>query len=338
MPISDLDMTDSVYPRQRREDRDVLIRRGLKLTHLRLMVALGETGQISGAAALLNMSQPAASRMLADLENTLGATLHDRHPRGITLNATGRFLSEKAKRLLLELDETSMEIDRLASGARGRVHVGAVTGPAIQIVLPVIREARITHPDIEIAVQVDTSDRLSEGLLSRDLDFYIGRVFDQVDGRAVSLRTIGPEPISLIVRAGHPLLRQDPPTLRESLKYDWVMQPHGGLLRRTIETYLLDRALPIPDRITSTASILLTLAMIEGSNAISPVSRAVAEFHGAGIQANGRIAQLPIAKDLAVVPYSMVRRRDEELAPSAAVIAGLVERKLAPALRHSLRR
>ena len=326
-------MPDQVYPRPQpllsaQSERDLLIRQGLKLRHLRLMVALEETGQISGAAALLNMTQPAASRLLADLERTLGASLHDRHPRGVSLNETGQFLAVRARRLLSELDETGREISRMTSGTRGRVCVGAVTAPAIEIVLPAIREVRIAHPDIEIAVQVDTSDRLGEALLSRDLDFYIGRVFDQMDARAVSLRPIGPEPIALIVRRDHPLTRHEGVTLADCIAYDWVMQPHGGLLRGTMEAYLLERGLPVPSRITSTASILLTLAMIAGSNAIAPISRTVAEFHGGREGMNAPITRLPVAPELAVVPYALVRRRDDALSPSAAIVHKLIENKL----------
>lgn len=154
-------MPDRVYPAVAHPAvfaRDGLIRRGLKLQHLRLMAALEETGQISGAAVLLNMTQPAASRLLAELERAVGASLHHRHPRGVTLNESGRFLAVRARRLLLELDEAGREISRMTAGTRGRVHIGAVTAPAIEIVLPAIRDARVTHPDIEISVQVDTTE------------------------------------------------------------------------------------------------------------------------------------------------------------------------------------
>lgn len=323
-------MPDRVYPGSRGRGEDRLIRQGLKLPHLRLIAALEETGQISAAAALLNMTQPAASRMLAELERTLGASLHDRHPRGVTLNETGRFLAARARRMLFELDETGREILRMASGTRGRVTVGAVTAPAIEILLPAIREVRITHPDIEVAVQVDTSDRLAEGLLSHELDFYLGRVSDRMEARGVSLRPIGAEPIALVVRTEHPLTRRKDLTLADCIAFDWVMQPHGGLLRRTVEAYLMERGLPVPGRITSTASILLTLAMIAGSNAIAPISRAVATFHGGGEGMNGPITQLPVAPDLSVVPYALVRRRDEALSPSAATFLRSIENRLEP--------
>ena len=73
-------------PRERIETvapsrRDELLRRGLRFSQLRLLVALAETGRVSAAAAQLAMTQPAASRLLAELEKTAEATLYTRHAR-----------------------------------------------------------------------------------------------------------------------------------------------------------------------------------------------------------------------------------------------------------------
>ncbi|SFP04115.1 LysR family transcriptional regulator [Tranquillimonas alkanivorans] len=305
--------------------RDRLVRQGLTLRHLRLMAAVEETGQISAAAAQLSVSQPAASRMLSDIERLVGAKLYDRHPRGIVLNEAGALLAARARRTLRDLDETGHEIAQLSSGRRGRVEAGAVTGPALELVLPAIRQARVTHPEIGVNVLVDTSDKLGEALLSGRLDFYIGRLLDTVDPRAVSLRTIGPEPVSLIVREDHPLLKRNVPTLEECLTYDWVMQPPGGLLRRTAELYLLERGHPLPARVVSTSSLLVTLAIIGGSNAVAPVARSVAGFYASDEGLAGRIRTLPLATDMTVVPYSIVTRKDEPLPQAAEVFLRMIE-------------
>ncbi|NIR46835.1 MAG: LysR family transcriptional regulator, partial [Gemmatimonadetes bacterium] len=96
----------------------------------------------------------------------------------------------------------------MTRGVRGLVRIGAVTGPALEIVLPVIRDLRVTYPEIEITVTVDTSDKLAEGLLSQELDFYLGRLPEDVDARAFQMRPVGPEPVALIVRLEHPLVRR----------------------------------------------------------------------------------------------------------------------------------
>lgn len=299
-----------------RRTRDDLIRRGLRFSQLRLIVALQDINQISGAAAQIAMTQPAASRLLAELEQTVGAKLYNRHPRGVTLTKSGERLAQKAQSILRILDESHAEISEIETGTRGLVRIGAVSGPALELVLPVIREMRVTYPDIEIAVDVDTSDKLAESLLAHKSDFYLGRLPDGVDARAVELQEIGPEPARLIVRAGHPLTEKSNLSFDDCLAYDWVMQNRGGLLRRTVEAYLLQAGYEPPARILSTSSLLLTLAIISQTSAIAPVARSVAQFYSGEDALDGRIRTLDIAEDMVVVPFALIRRRQDS--PTAA--------------------
>tara|TARA_R110000751_G_scaffold47261_8_gene105934 strand:+ start:9602 stop:10597 length:996 start_codon:yes stop_codon:yes gene_type:complete len=310
--------------------RDELLRRGLRFSQLRLLAALAETGRISSAAAQLAMTQPAASRLLAELEKTAEAQLYTRHARGVTLTETGRLLARRAHVILRQLDQGHAEIQEATRGARGLVRVGAVTGPAMEIVLPVIRELRVTYPEIEIAVQVDTSDKLAEQLLKLELDFYIGRLPDEVDARAVTLRPIGPEPVSLIVRPEHPLTRLEQVRIEDCLIYDWVMQPPGGLQRRTVESWLLENGLPLPRRVLGTSSVLLTLALIADTNAVAPLSRAVARFFAARGGPGGSIRLLDVAEGVAVTPFSLIRRAADAPSPAAARVLKLIEAQIEP--------
>lgn len=305
--------------------RDRLARRGLKLVHLRLLATLSQTGQVSAAAAHLAMSQPAASRHLAELETIAGVDLYQRNARGLTLTAFGQRLAAWADRVLRDLDAAEREIGEMAAGQRGLVSVGSVTGPALDLVLPALRRARVTHPGISANVVVDTSDKLAEQLLSERLDFLIGRIPPDADPNLFAARLIGQEPMSLIVRANHPLLRTGRPTLRDSVEYDWVLQAPGGLLRRTVETYLLERGLPMPARVLSTSSTLMTLAVISQSNAIAALSQAVADFFSDPEGLNARLATLPIAPDLAVSAYSMLRLVDRPLSPASQMLWDIME-------------
>src|SRR5918994_5494380 len=92
------------------EDGDRLLRSGLKLQHMRMILALDEHGQISAAAHMLNISQPAASRMIAEMEDILGVPLCRRLPRGVELTPFGVALARRARAMLLELREVDREI------------------------------------------------------------------------------------------------------------------------------------------------------------------------------------------------------------------------------------
>lgn len=307
--------------------QDEFIRRGLRLPHLRLLVALEATGQMSSAASRLAITQPAASRLMVDLERIVGAALYRRHARGVTLTEAGTLLAQKAHTILRQLNDASQEIGEMVGGVRGHVRIGAVTGPALEIVLPALRELRIAYPEIEISVDVETSDKLAASLLSRELDFYIGRLPDDIDGRAVRMRRIGPEPIGFIARSGHPLTGEKAITIANCLPFDWVMQPPNGLMRREVETYLLENGYPIPQRILSTASLLLTLAIIGETNAIAPLARSVGEFYSRRSGLGGNIALLDMADHIAVSPFSFVFSADQALSPAASRVLTALERR-----------
>ena len=305
-----------------------LIRAGLRLPQLRLLLAIADIGQISGAAAQVGMTQPAASRLLAELERTAGAPLFDRHPRGVVLTQAGALLARRARSALRDIATAFAEVDMLASGAGGVVRIGTVTGPGLELVLPLIRDMRVTYPEIEFDVTVDTSDMLAEALFAHRIDFYIGRVLANVNPRDVTVRHIGPEPIALLVRKDHPLLRKTNLTLQDTLAHDWVMQAPGGLLRRAVEAYLLRHDLPPPSRTLSTSSLLLTLGIISDTNVVAPVARSVADVLVSPGRINGDLRILDVAGDMAVDPYGLVSLRDAAPTPAVARIMTLLEDRI----------
>src|SRR5436190_627119 len=80
-----------------------IFRLGLKMSHLQLILAIEEHGQISAAADSLSISQPAASRMLSEVETIVKAPLCARVARGVELTQYGRALARRARTIFLEL-------------------------------------------------------------------------------------------------------------------------------------------------------------------------------------------------------------------------------------------
>ena len=297
-----------------------LLRSSLKLSHMRMIVALQDTNQISAAAHILNISQPAASRMIAEMEEILSVPLCRRLPRGVELTPYGITLARRARAMLLELREVDREISDLKSGKGGAVFLGSVTAPAIGLAVPAIKRIRSSFPRIEISMQVDTSAVLARELLASRHDFIIARIPDDLNPRLFEARVIGIEKACLIVRRGHPLADGRPVGLDRVSGFDWVFQPGGSLLRRTIETYFMSHNVPLPDRILNTTSLLLTLVMVAQSDAIAPVALDVAKFINADDGLAGAIEILPIAFDIDVQPYSLIMARNRALSPAAKLL------------------
>ena len=301
------------------EDEDQLARTGIRIPHLKLIVSLDDYGQISAAASVLNMSQPAASRMLSEMEAILDAPLCERLPRGIALTPHGKALARRSRTILLELREAGREITDLKNGTGGSVHLGAVTAPAVQIVIPVIRQIREQFPRIKINVQVETSNILAKDLLGSRHDFIIARIPDDLNPRQFSSREIGIEKACLIVRRGHPLAARERVALEELNAFEWVFQPDGSLLNRTVEKLFLSRSVPLPERIVNTSSMLMTMMMVQESNAISPIAFEVAKRF-ARQHGDGPLSILDLGYDINVQPFSLITVRDRPLSPAAMTL------------------
>lgn len=298
-----------------------LLARGLKLSHLRILAALSRTGQIGLAAAQLGITQPAASRLLAEIEALTGHPAHRRDGRGIALTDTGARLATRAARILAELADAGRDLSDTANGTTGHVALGAVTGPALDRVLPALRTARLALPQVSIEVEVGTSDLLADLLLAARLDFALARVPPSKDPALFTLRPIGHEPVSLVTRADHALTRHPAPQPRDLLAYDWLLPGPQAILTQTVLARLAALGLPAPPGKLATSSFLLTLALIRQSNAIAPLATAVAHSFA---HPGSPYAVLPVDLGLTVAPYGLMTRAGATLPPAARRLADLI--------------
>lgn len=297
--------------------------RQLKPVQLRLLAELGETGALGVAAARIGIAQPAASRLLAEMEETLGLGLHLRQGRGLRLTQVGEALARRAARIQFELADAAREIAEAATGRAGVVRVGAVTGPALSLVLPALTDLQRQLPDYRAEVTVATSVELCDQLRDGRLDFALARLGS--GETQLQAQRLGGEPLSLIVRRGHPLLAQPEVTLSDLLRHDWVMGDDETLLTQTVMARLAELHLPGPQRRISTSSFLFTLALLNQTEAIAPLATAVVD----SLAANPAFpfVALPVDLGLAVAPYSLVTRVESRLTPSAQrLVDGILSR------------
>lgn len=301
-----------------------LFRSGLKINHLRLILAIDDHRRISAAAESLGVSQPAASRMLAEIEAIVKAPICARVARGVELTRYGEALARRARTIFLELREAARELSELKTGSGGSVSLGSVTGPALNLAVPAIRQVSTAYPGIEINVQIDNSNVLTRELLAARHDFVVGRIPDDLNPRLFNLVEIGFEEVCLIVREGHPLLDHASAGADDLPGYDWVFQPPGTLLRRAVEDSFISAGVRLPSTVINTSSIILTLSIVRNTNAIAPVALDVARLvAGNGTQA-GEIRILPTEFPVRIKPYGLITAEGRALPPSAKLLYDLI--------------
>jgi DNA-binding transcriptional LysR family regulator len=291
--------------------------RKLKPMQLRLVAELGEAGGLGQVADRLGISQPAASRLLADMEETLGFRLHERQGRGLQLTPAGEALARRAARIQIELTDAARELAEAATGSTGTIRVGAVTGPALSLLMPAIIQMQESYPGVHVDVTVATSVLLCNQLRDGSLDFALARL--PARETLLEARLVAEEPLSLAVRRGHPLLLQPALDATDLLQFDWIMGTDDTLLTQTVMARLAELRLPVPRRRISTSSFLFTLAVLNQTDSIAPLATPVVEsFSGSPSMP---FVTLPIDLGLAVIPFSIVTRVGTRLTPSAQSLA-----------------
>ena len=250
--------------------------------------------------------------------------MHLRAGRGISLTPAGQALARRAARALLEISEAARDIGDMADGSSGHVRLGSVTGPAMDRVLPALRAARLALPGVTVEVEVNTSDSLGEQLLAGRIDFALARLPGGRDPALFDLTLLGDEPVCLVVRRGHRLAQDPALTPAKLMDYDWVMPGPGTILRQAVLARLADLGLREPPGRLATSSFLLTLAMLQQSNAIAPLANAVAASFAQTPDA--AYAVLPIDLGIRVAPYGLITRAASRLPPAAERIRGLIAR------------
>ena len=301
----------------------------LQLKDFRLIRAIYETGQLAIAAERLSVTQPAASRMLAGIEKLIGMTLFVRHPKGMTPTPAGEILARNAAGLLNGLQQTLQEVSAVSSGKAGSVRVGSVTGGAVAFVVPAIQKLKETAKSAEIYVNVAPSDVLIQGLIDGEFDFVLSRLPPGIDARQFTILTGRVEIIRFLVREGHPLADEKKLRLSELSGYEWIIQDPHTPLRQAIDEAFISQGIPVPAETVNTTSLLVMIAYLTSSDAISPITQEVAELLGPKVF-GGRIASLDMADSVVITPYHLISRRNTSLSPLALRLRELVFSALAP--------
>ena len=297
--------------------------RKLKPTHLRLILKIAETGQLQMAATALAMSQPAASRILNEIEAEAGTPLFLRHAKGMEPTQAGSAFLKHSRAMLTELDSLETEMGNIRAGRVGEVRVGSVTGPAVRCLVPAIRQIKEIAPGIEPTIEVAPSSDLVRGLEEGRFDFILARFPPGYDSRAFRVTPARAEVVSLVVRAEHPLARRRAIPIAELSGYEWVIQERASPIRIAIDSAFHAAGAPVPANVTNTSSLLVMLALLDSTDSIVTLSEEVAAMLTRHSHDHAPVA-LTLRQPIHVAPYYIIHNRAQQLSRAAERVLALV--------------
>ncbi|MEM5452574.1 LysR family transcriptional regulator [Paraburkholderia guartelaensis] len=301
----------------RRDSTSQLLNR-LRMRQIALMLAVDECSTLRAAADRLSLTQPAATKMLAELESALGQPLFDRVGRGLVLNPAGARVLGYFRGIRGSVEALNRELAELQLGSAGRLAIGSIMAAAPGRLTDALVKLKERYPLLAIDIAVDTSDRLMPQLHDGVLEVVIGRNV----GTDCTFRAVDDEALAVVAGCSHPLADAGPVPFRALLDYTWILQPAGSPAREVVEREFRMHHQPMPRGLIETGSILTTMNLIDRSPMLGVIPLTVAQRNAE----HGIVAIIDYVFAQKLPSYGSVVRRDRPLSIAARQFLGLFHR------------
>lgn len=284
-------------------------------------LAAAQHGSLHAAARGSGQTQPALTKSLRRLEQSLGAPLFDRHATGVQLNEFGRGFLVHARRLAAEAQRARDAMDQSLGQRRGRVEFGLSAAPSLLLAPAAIGRFRREYPQVELRTRSGLYHNLAPLLRDGQLDFAICPLPAERVGPPFEVRTLMESPMLMVARHGHPLARET--SLAAVAGAGFVVggprgQPGGGIYE------VFERAgLGAPRVELHTDGLVDSAAMVAGSDCLGLLPAALMT---SGLLRE-RLVVLPLADALPVYTVALLRRALVPPTPAAKALATQFERE-----------
>ncbi|MFW2544352.1 pca operon transcription factor PcaQ [Primorskyibacter sp. 2E107] len=301
-----------------------MLDRRIKLRHIEAFAAIAHHGQLKAACDALNLSQPALSKTLKELEDVLGARLMERGRAGTALTPEGEVFLEFATQGLAALRRGVDGVSAIRAGAGDRLKVGTLPSVAARLMPRAVALFLRMAPDTRLVLRDGAHGALTADLRSGALDMVIGRMGTPEMMQGLSFTQLYQERVVCCCDPTHPLLQGAPPAPEALAGWPILYPPEGAAIRPLLDRWRL--ALGVPDFPRSIACVSGAFGrnFVPGSDALWFISEGVV----ARDVTEGRLALLPLDLSLTSGPVGLMTR--PETAPSRAQT--LFARSLAQAI------
>ncbi|OZI66650.1 LysR family transcriptional regulator [Bordetella genomosp. 11] len=291
----------------------------LKFRHLLLIESLIEHGSIHKAARQLNVSQPAATAMLNDLENLVGMPLFVRSRQGVTPTANTQALLGGMRTILNEFDHLSSVIGRLAAGRSALLRVGVVPQAFIAYLPKAIGLFRRAG-GCAIRTHESTARQLLEMLVAGELDCVVGRLPNASAALAhaagqLSFVNLYEEEICIVVGRDNPAITQAGMDYKTLARCEWALQRPDSAVRAALAEAFLRHGVQPPEPVVETSTYIQNLAIVAQSGLFTVAPRRAAAVH----QELGLVRILDMRLDVVPMQVCLIHRKASERDPTLSL-------------------
>lgn len=297
----------------------------LRVRHFRLIESLAVVGSLHKAAKALHLSQPAASAMLKEIEDALGAALFIRTRKGVAPNVLGSAAITRFRTILSELAMLSQDLQ--VTRPQPVLRLGSVTHAfygRLQRVLPEF----LSKTDCRVDLKEGALPNLLDLLQASQLDCVIGRLpaawTDSLAKRDFVFQPLYQTEMCVLASASHPLAGRRKVSIRDLAAFPWVIaRGEGSNLRYTLMAAFASAGLPPPTIRIETSSFPYSIQMLAVGNLLTVGSRE------AGQQHLGLVRILPVKLPNLLTPVGFIASRAALTNPNVRTLKEIVQRSIA---------
>ncbi|EDT4096864.1 LysR family transcriptional regulator [Salmonella enterica subsp. enterica serovar Mbandaka] len=304
-------------------EKNGLFSQRIRLRHLHTFVAVAQQGTLGRAAETHNLSQPALSKTLNELEQLTGTRLFERGRLGAQLTVPGEQFLTHAVKVLDALNTAGQALNRKEDASADVVRVGALPTAALGILPAAIGRFHQQQKSTSLQVATMNNTMLLAGLKSGEIDLGIGRMSDPELMGGLNYELLFLESLKLVVRPGHPLL-QETITLSRVMEWPVVVSPKGTVPRQNAEALLQSQGCKMPAGCIETLSASLSRQLTVDYDYVWFVpSGAVKED-----LRQATLVSLPVPTQSAGEPIGILTRVDIPLSTGAQMLIAAIRKSM----------
>lgn len=232
------------------------------IRQLEVLIAVAEARSISAAARNLRISQPAATRTLSDLEQSLKVKLFDRSAAGILPTVFGRKLLEYARSVLAELRQAEQDLEALRGGSVGTITVGTSPVGAVWLVPTAVGMLSESHAHAIVTVVHSDFQELLAGLRTGQIDVVVAPLSGDTNCAEFIEEELYRNSVSIFVHRTHPEATRVSANLSDLQKYPWIIPLPSTRLGALVLSMFKNSGLDLPSFRVHTESMAVVRSLL----------------------------------------------------------------------------
>jgi DNA-binding transcriptional LysR family regulator len=308
------------------------LQRRVRLRDLETLSAVVQAGGMRKAAHALNLSQPAVSRAIRELEDALGVKLLQRTRRGVEATEFGDALVRRSTAVFDELRGALRELSHLADPSTAEVRLGCMETVHAGLLPACIEHVTREHPRMRFVLETgNASDLLDHFLRQRLVDFVVARPFAATLPPDMQGEPLFADQLQVVISRRHPLARRRGRLrLRDLVDEHWILSHNEVMDLSPVACAFRSEGHAMPARIITSASLNTRLVLLGSGRFVSVLPHSLLRF--------GKLASdlriLPVPLPLWDVPTMIVTMRSRTLVPAAELVLNTL-RNLSEPFRHA---